>query len=118
MGQCEKGFGLVNEWQIILLPIAEKQLSAITDLHVRQSISKRIDGLRQDPDKQGKPLVGELKGYRSLRAVGQRYRVIYKVEASKVIVTIVSLGIRKDGDKTDIYALAKKLLRLGLLSSE
>ena len=28
---------------------------------------------------------------------------------------IVALGIRKDGSKQDVYALAKKLLRLGLL---
>ena len=108
----------MTEWQIILLPIAEKQLSAITDLRIRQSLGKRIDGLSQDPDSQGKALIGELKGYRSLRAVGQRYRIIYKVEASTVIVTIVTLGIRKDGDKTDVYALAKKLLRLGLLGDE
>jgi mRNA interferase RelE/StbE len=118
VGQCEKGFGLVKEWQIILLPIAEKQLSAITDLHVRQTIGKRLDSLRQDPDNQGKPLVSELKDYRSLKTAGQRYRVIYKIEANRVIVTIVTLGIRKDGDKTDVYALAKKLLRLGLLGSE
>jgi mRNA interferase RelE/StbE len=108
----------VTEWQIILLPIAEKQLAAITDLRIRQSLGKRIDDLRQNPDNQGKPLIGELKGYRSLRAVGQRYRIIYKVEASTVIVTIVTLGIRKGGDKTDVYVLAKKLLRLGLLGDE
>jgi mRNA interferase RelE/StbE len=59
-----------------------------------------------------------LEGYRSLRAVGQRYRIIYKVEATKVIVTVVTVGIRKDGDKADVYALAKKLARLGLLDSE
>jgi D-Tyr-tRNAtyr deacylase len=30
---------------------------------------------------------------------------------------IVALGIRKDGSKQDVYALAKKLLRLGLLDN-
>ncbi|HWS84561.1 MAG TPA: type II toxin-antitoxin system RelE/ParE family toxin [Ktedonobacteraceae bacterium] len=108
----------MKEWQVILLPIAKKQLSAITDLRVRQNISKRIDRLRYNPDTQGKLLADDLEGYRSLRAVEQRYRIIYKIEASNVIVTVVALGIRKDGDKADVYALAKKLARLGLLDSE
>ena len=54
-------------------------------------------------------------GYRSLRAVGQRYRVIYRVEEDQVLVLVVAVGIRKEGDKRDIYTLARKLLRLHLV---
>ena len=118
MGRGEEGFRVVKEWHIIVLPMAEKHLSSITDLRIRESINKRINGLRRDPNNQGKPLADDLEGYRSLRAVGQRYRIIYKVEASRVIVMIVAVGIRKDGDKADVYALAKKLARLGLLDNE
>lgn len=107
-----------SNWKIILLPTAERQLAAIKDTHIRESISKRIDGLRREPDKQGKPMIDELAGYRSLRAVGQRYRILYKVTHETVIVSIVALGIRKEGDKADVYALAKKLIRLGLLGQE
>ncbi len=64
---------------------------------------------------QGKPLIGELDGYYSLRAVGQKYRIIYTIEQTQVTVMIVALEIRKDGSKQGVYALAKKLLRLGLL---
>jgi mRNA interferase RelE/StbE len=63
-------------------------------------------------------MIGERAGYRSLRAVGQRYRILYKVEAHRVIVSIVALGIRKDGDKADVYELAKRLVRLGLLGQD
>ncbi len=108
----------MTDWQIIILPIAEKQLTAIKDTRIRESIAKRIESLRQEPEKQGKPMIGDLAGFRSLRAVGQRYRVLYKIEAKKVIVSIVALGIRKEGDKTDIYELARKLVRLGLLGKE
>ncbi|MFN5137074.1 MAG: type II toxin-antitoxin system RelE family toxin, partial [Pseudanabaena sp.] len=59
--------------------------------------------------------LGELDGYYSVRAVGQRYRIIYAIEQAQVTVMIVALGIRKDGSKQDVYALTKKLLRLGLL---
>ncbi len=108
----------MSEWRIIILPIAEKQLTAIKDTRIRESISKRIDGLRNEPEKQGKPIIGELEGYRSIRAVGQRFRILYKITEETVVVSIVALGIRKEGDKADVYALAKKLMRLGLLGQE
>jgi mRNA interferase RelE/StbE len=64
---------------------------------------------------QGKPLLGELDGFYSIRAVGQRYRIIYTIEQNQVTVTVVALAIRKDGSKQDVYTLAKKLLKLGLI---
>jgi mRNA interferase RelE/StbE len=106
------------KWQVSILPVAEKLLAAISDTRIRQNISKRIDRLEDDPEKQGKPLSDELAGYRSIRAIGQRYRVIYKVEAERVVVVVVALGIRKEADKKDVNELAKKLVRLGLLDRE
>ena len=64
---------------------------------------------------QGKPLLGELDGYYNVRAVGQRYRILYTIQQTEVNAIVVGLGIRKDGTKQDVYALAKKLLKLGLL---
>lgn len=103
------------KWRIRLtLPVLQ-QLAAIKDIRVREQISKRINALENEPDQQGKLLADELTGYRSIRAVGQRYRIIYKVEADQVIVIVVTVGMRKEGDKKDVYVLAKKLVRLGLL---
>lgn len=90
-------------------------LEAIQDRRVRDKIRDRIDGLAEEPEKQGKPLTGELTGYRSLRAVGQRYRIIYRIEEGKVYVLMMALGIRREGRGKDIYVLAQKLLRLRLL---
>jgi len=90
-------------------------LGEISDRRVREKIRDRIDDLEEEPEKQGKPLTGDLTGYRSLRAVGQRYRIIYQVERNKVLVFVIALGIRKEGSKADIYELAKKLLRLRLV---
>ncbi len=102
-------------YKIVIAPIALKLLRAVADKRIRRLIAGRIDQLAVEPEKQGKALTGELMGYRSLRAAGQRYRIIYKVEKTKVTVFIVALGIRKEGSKADIYELARKLLRLGLL---
>ena len=102
-------------WHIKLTIPALKQFAAIKDTRIREQISRRINALEYNPEQLGKPLSDELAGYYSIRAVGQRYRILYKLQAEQVIVAVVTLGIRKEGDKKDVYALAKKLARLGLL---
>jgi mRNA interferase RelE/StbE len=104
-------------YRIIIQPTAFKLLKEIADRRIRQKISDRIDKLQESPEIQGKPLLGELNGYYSVRAVGQRYRIIYAINQTQVMVLVVALGIRKDGSKQDIYTLAKKLMRLGLLDT-
>lgn len=103
-------------YRIRIQPSAVKMLKGILDRRIQEKIRDRINGLAHEPEQQGKPLMGELAGYRSLRAVGQRYRIIYRVEKQKVIVFIIALGIRREGSRSDIYALAKKLIKWGLLN--
>jgi mRNA interferase RelE/StbE len=98
------------EFEIELTPLALEMLADVKDKRQQQALSDRIDKLKTDPQKQEKPLVNKLKGYRSVRAVGQRYRIIYKVELDKVVVIVVGVGLRKEGDKADIYTLLQKLL--------
>jgi mRNA interferase RelE/StbE len=94
---------------------ALKLVEAIPDQRVRRLISQRTDQLAKSPEQQGKPLIGELAGFRSVRTGGQRYRIVYRVERREVVVVIVAVGRRRSGDKADIYELAKKLLRQRLL---
>jgi mRNA interferase RelE/StbE len=114
LGQGEKRAGHLI-WRIIITPTALKQIKSISDKRVTEKIAVVIDRLATDPEKQGKPLTGELTGFRSIRAVGQRYRVIYKTQKKQVFVIIVAAGIRKEGHRSDIYALARKLIHLRLL---
>jgi mRNA interferase RelE/StbE len=102
-------------YKIVITPLALKMLGDISDRRVREKIRDSIDSLGEEPEKKGKPLTGDLAGYLSRRAVGQRYRIIYRVEKDKVLVLVIAIGIRKEGNKKDIYALARKLLRLRLL---
>ena len=105
-------------YRIALTPTAMQLLSDISDRRIRKKIGGVIDRLSEEHEKQGKAFLGELTGFRSVRAVGQRYRVIYKVTPEEILVVIVAAGIRKEGDKQDIYNLAKKLFRVGLLGSK
>lgn len=102
-------------YRIEITPIAFQALTDISDRRIQQKIRERIDGLAHDPDKQGKWLGGELASIRSLPAVGHRYRILYRVEHSKVLVLILTMGLRKEGDKKDVYEVAKKLIRLRLI---
>ena len=43
----------------------------VRDRRAGELIQKRIDQLSQEPDKQGKELHGELRGYRCVRTAGQ-----------------------------------------------
>jgi mRNA interferase RelE/StbE len=90
-------------------------LEVVSDQRIREKIFERAKKLIDEPEKQGKALLGELAGLRSLRAVGQRYRVLYRVERNRVIVLIVAVGIRKEESREDVYALAKKLFRARLV---
>ena len=102
-------------YRIVLTPTALSMLAAIPDRRIQAQIRDRIDHLTHGPEQQGKPLRGELAGVRSLRAVGQRYRILYRVERAQVIVVVVAVGLRKEGDRSDIYRLAQKLFRLRLI---
>lgn len=87
---------------------AERLIASIKDRRVKRKLLDRIDELDHDPLLQGEPLEDELKGYRSIRAVGQRYRVIYKVEADRVLVFVFWLGLRREGSPDDVYVEATK----------
>ncbi|MFH1177981.1 MAG: type II toxin-antitoxin system RelE/ParE family toxin [Acidobacteriota bacterium] len=101
-------------WLVLITPEARRMLEQVPDRRERLLIAKRIEALRDDPEKQGKALLGELATLRSVRAAGQRYRILYRVERQVVQVIVVALGRRKSGSSRDVYALAKKLIKLRL----
>ena len=105
----------VKRWYVDLTTLAREQLELIDDRRIREALVARIERLGEEPEKQGKALNNELKGFRSVRAMRQRYRIIYKLQEEQIIVLVVTVGIRKDGDKRDAYAMAKRLADLGLL---
>ena len=58
-------------WRISITPTAMRMLTGITDRRIREKIASVIDRLAEEPEKQGKAMLGELAGFRSIRAVGQ-----------------------------------------------
>lgn len=107
---------MATRFTIRITPVAQAALAEIKDKRVRSLLRARIDRLTLEPQKQGKPMSGDLAGQRSIRAVGQRYRILYMVHEQAITVYVVMLGIRKEGDKRDIYTVAAKMAAQGLLS--
>jgi mRNA interferase RelE/StbE len=62
--------------------------------------------LVDNPTGYGEPLVRELVGYRKL-PVGQ-WRVVYSVEERKVLVLVLAIGKRAQGDYENIYEQVTK----------
>ncbi len=105
------------KYRILITNTCLTLIDKIPDKKIQHSILNRIKKLSDEPDKQGKKLVKDLSGFRSVHAAG-RYRIIYKIEKKTVIIYVLAAGIRKEGDKKDIYKIAKKLLNAGLLDLE
>ena len=100
----------IVEYRIILTVQAQQLFAQIKDRREQQLLLVRIEKLKHDPDKQGKALSEDLIGYRSIRAVGQRYRIIYRIEEDQILVVVVGIVRRIEGDKRDIYEVTKRLL--------
>jgi mRNA interferase RelE/StbE len=105
------------KYRIFITDTCLSLIEKISDKKIQRTILHRIEGLSDEPDKQGKKLIKKLSGFRSVHAAG-RYRIIYKIDKQTVIIYVLAAGIRKEGDKKDIYKIAKKLLNAGLLDLE
>lgn len=92
-------------------------LADVADRRIRQQLFDTCKRLEVDPEKQGKPLREDLMGFRSLRVVGQRYRLVYSIAPTTRLVRIVAAGLRREGSHDDVYDLAQKIVRLGLAAS-
>lgn len=97
-------------FEVIFTDEVDGDLEAITDVRTRNAVIRKAFDLENEPDKQGKPLGKDLSDYRVVRAAGQRYRVIYQVATLEGVVTVVVIGIRKEGDKRDAYRVPSKRL--------
>lgn len=71
-----------------------------------------------EPERLGKPLVDQFQGL--FRISFGRYRTVYRVIRDernptlvRIVVRVILAGIRKEGDKRDIYEKLKRLIARG-----
>lgn len=100
-----------RRYKIEIAPTGYRSLEALKSKKTLREVVKVIDELAQAPDEQGKALVGPLEGVRSVRAARERFRVLYRVDGRKRVVSVLLIGERAPGQDADVYALAQKLLQ-------
>ena len=91
----------MNSYSLKYSGKAQKQLNNM-DNSMKLKIIKYIDknlANTYNPDKFGKALTGNLKGYWRYRV--ENYRIIAKIEKNQLIILIVNLGKR---DRIYIYS--------------
>lgn len=106
----------MKQWEIKILSHAKEQMNAIKDRRIQSKLILALRRLTCGPEQQGKPLAEELVEWYRVRAVSQRYRIIYYLKKDINMIFVLSIGIRKEGGKNDIYTQTKKLLRQELFN--
>ena len=91
------------DFEVRFLDAAVEDVSDSTD---PERIVDKAEELEKSPSKRGKPLKGELAGLYSLRAGD--HRIIYEIDFAEAKVWIYGVGLRKEGDRDDIYERAKR----------
>jgi len=102
-------------YSVVVTEPGLETLEAITDRRIQLALRDKIRGLAHLPELQGSPLGDDFAGYRSLHVIGNRDRVVYRIDQDVVTVFVVAVGIRKAGDKRDVYAVMRRYVRLGLI---
>jgi len=87
---------------VIVAPVAADALRALPR-NIQVGLGRKIRSLREFPLLKGKRLRDELEGFRSIKL--GRYRALFRVDEAIPVVHVPILGIRKVGDKNDVYAL-------------
>jgi mRNA interferase RelE/StbE len=96
-------------WNVFYHPEVEndfRRLGRTEALIIQRVIDERL--VRGEPDKSGKPLSGDLAGYRRLRT-GQT-RIVYRVDGARIEVLVIAVGQRRDDE---VYESAERRAKEG-----
>jgi mRNA interferase RelE/StbE len=84
-------------WTVLYHPEVQEDFRRLgrTDArNIQRVIDERLSN--GEPDKVGKPLSGDLSGFRRLRT-GQT-RIVYRVDGKRIEVLVVAVGLRRDDE--------------------
>ena len=94
-------------WKVIYHDSVKADLRELGNARAQKilrAIEERI--INGEPDKSGKPLSGNLVGYRRIRTGDTR--IVYKIVENRIHIFIIAIGNRRDDE---VYDLAVKRLQ-------
>lgn len=86
---------MTSRYTVVLSKLAQEKFDRFlrADRKLAEQLAKAIDRLAQHPEL-GEFLKGEWKGYRKYRS--GNYRIIYRIEHSRLVVYILTMDDRKE----------------------
>ncbi len=97
-------------YKLVIAPSLARQLE---ELGILDQARDAIRGAMSDPEQAGKQLTDSFYPYRRLKF--SRYRTVYRVASNTAQpeVRFLFAGIRKEGNKKNVYTLLMKIMRRG-----
>lgn len=97
-------------YKVVVAPSLAKQLQ---EFGILDQAKEAIRDAMTDPEQAGKQLTGTFFPYRRLKF--SRYRIVYRIakDVDPPEARFLYAGIRKEGDKKDVYELLTKIMRKG-----
>ncbi len=83
----------MEKYRVFIKPSAKKELLAVSNKKDRQRIVRRISELAENPRPPG---CEKLSGYDRYRLRRGRYRIVYEIRDTDVLVVVVKIGHRRD----------------------
>lgn len=100
------------EYKVVISAEAAEMIAGISDLRIRGQAVAKLKGLAASPESQGRALTDELAGLRRITVAG-RYRAVYRTLRMRREVHVLAVGVRREGDRDDIYRLMARMMRRG-----
>lgn len=92
---------MTRRFSVFVAGAARKELKKLGRSVAAEILSHIDKKLTTRPEEYGEPLHGDLAGYRKLRVSG--FRVVYRVVADRVLVLVLAVGKRNEGNVDNIY---------------
>ena len=103
---------VTTEYKVVISAEAAEMVARISDLRIRRQAVAKLKGLAASPESQGRALTDELAGLRRITVAG-RYRAVYRTLRMRREVHVLAVGVRREGDRDDIYRLMARMMRRG-----
>lgn len=91
-------------WRVLYHADVQKDLDSLgstASARILDAIHKRL--YLGEPDKAGKPLSGELAGWRRIRAGA--FRIVYRIDLRRKDVYVLAVGPRR---RDEVYSIARR----------
>ena len=101
-----------QEYHVVITAEAAGMIARISDLRIQGQAVDKLKGLAAFPESQGRALTKDLAGLRRITVAG-RYRAVYRVSRMSREVHVLAVGVRREGDRDDVYRLMARMMRRG-----